>query len=150
MVVQNAFAMSNLALEQRMRAAYQEFTPIAQFYQAQQAERERGAFFGKYPELKKHEKLVALAARSISPTKEDGSEKSVDSVMQEVRDAVATILKGAGVELTADSGGGDATVTTGGGSTVPKLESLAQPGKSQAGGGGGGGKPNNPDADIYS
>jgi len=144
--VKNATSVMSMQLEQRMRSIQEYAAPMERFYQEQAAARYKQDFFAEHKELAKYEKFVAAAAAQVSPTNADGSPKEVKAVMKEVADYVKDMLKTAGVNLSGEQQQ-QTTHSAGGGGEVPRMASLQQSGRSQAGAPRGGS--NNPDASIY-
>lgn len=155
--VKNSTSLTNVMLEQRMRNLMNEAAPMQKFYQEQAEVQQRKMFFDAHPKLEKFPKFVQFAATQVSPTKADGTEKSVAEAMTDIAAIVKDMLKETGVDIDAaelDEDGQPisqpavANLRTGA-SSVPKMASLQSSGRGAAGGKPAG-KSNNPDADIYS
>ena len=145
-VVRNAVSVANLIVEQKMRENLAPYEPYVQFIAQQQAKQHVDSFYTKHGELQKYGKFVELAAKQLSPTKADGTQKSADEVYDEVAASVKAMLAEAGVTIASPSANPSA-VAPQGKTAVPKMAAMTATGRSQ--GGQPSGEQNNPDADIY-
>lgn len=148
-ISKNATSIAQLIVQQQVERFNQQLAPIMEFHQQEQIKRTENEFYTSYPNLKNYAPLVKAAARQISPTKADGSDKSVKEVFGEISEVVMQTLKASGINLPAGSANHSAGAGGQGGQQgqVPTANSVASPGRSATGGGGG--KPNHPDASIY-
>lgn len=151
MMTKHHSSLTQLMLENRMRELTSQAEPMYAFYQQQQAERQKQAFFTRHPTLNKFGKFVQFAASQVQPTKADGTEKSMEEAMDEIAENAKSLLKESGVDVDALGSEEDGESTTLGApkqTTVPRMASLQAGGRSGSPSVKGGG--NNPDADIYS
>lgn len=139
----NATSLSALVLEQRSRALESKYEPVRSYYEQQQARAQVDAYHAQYPHLKQYEKISQSVARTVSPTKVDGSFKTPQEIFKEVSDGVVATLKASGINITASQARTSASAS----SAVPTMAQRQQPGRSAAGQSKG--KPNDPDNDIY-
>lgn len=139
----NATSLSALILEQRSRALESKYEPVRNYYEQQQARAQVEAYHTQYPHLKQYEKISQSVARTVSPTKVDGSFKTAQEIFKEVSDGVLETLKASGINITASQARTSASAA----SAVPVMAQRQQPGRSAAGQSKG--KPNDPDNDIY-
>jgi hypothetical protein len=148
-IVKNAVSVASLMLQRRAEQFTQQLEPIMQHYQQQQAAQTESEFYSTYPQLKNYSALVKAAARQISSTKADGTEKSAKDVFAEISQTVMDTLKASGINLpaSANHSAGSGAPQGGQGTQVPAANGVAGPGRSATGGAGG--KPNNPDRSIY-
>lgn len=144
-IVKNATSIANLVIEQRMRQTLTPYEPMVQFIQQQQTKQHIDAFYSRHTGLQKYEKLVQVAAKQVSPVKQDGSEKTPIEVFDEVADVVKSILQQSGITI--ENSGQATQRAASSGRSVPRMAALQGAGRSAGGSSSGGA--NNPDADIY-
>lgn len=148
-------SLLQVALEHQRRQLESQATPMFEYYQRTQQERDKAEFFKEFPKLAKFGKIVQFAASTISPTNADGTEKTVAQAKKEIAQAAKDLLKESGVDidqLGSDEDDGDGADTTH--SAAPsKRSNVPQMSRMQGSGRSGGpqakGASNNPDADIY-
>jgi len=136
------------ALQRRMLAQAE---PMFDYYQRQEAERNKEDFFKDYPKLRKFSKFVQFAASTVQATDANGNEKSLKAVKADIANATKALLKESGVDLDTLVLEEEETAATLGaetGNRVPQMTRMQGSGRSGAPSAKGGS--NNPDADIYS
>lgn len=148
-------SLMQVALEHQRRQLTDQASPMFEYYQRAQQERDKQEFFKEFPKLSKFSKIVQFAASTIQPTNADGSEKTVIAVKKEIAQAAKDLLKESGVDIdtlaTDEADGGDTDTThsaaPGKRTNVPEMTRMQGAGRS--GGAQAKGGSNNPDADIY-
>jgi len=153
MQTKHHMSLMQVQLEALQRRMLSQAEPMFEFYQRQEAERNKADFFKDFPNLKKFSKFVQFAASTVQAVDANGNEKSLKTVKAEIASATKALLKESGVDLDAqETEEGEETATTlsagGGAREVPRMTRMSSSGRSGAPSAKGGS--NNPDADIYS
>jgi len=152
MQTKHHMSLMQVQLEALQRRMLSQAEPMFDFYQRQEAERNKEDFFKDFPKLRKFSKFVQFAASTVQATDANGNEKSLKTVKNDIANATKALLKESGVDLDAletEEGEETATTLSAGGNSrdVPRMTRMSSSGRSGAPSAKGGS--NNPDADIY-
>lgn len=128
-VVKNAYSIAKLMIQKKEREFSAMIDPIRASHEQAQLQQVRQTFYSKFSHLQKYDKIVKAAAREVSPTNPDGSEKSQEQIFKEVAASTVATLKSLGIVINkpnANPGAGGGNQ----GSGVPKPNKFSSSGRS--------------------
>lgn len=122
-VARNALTMANEVIKQHLGSFDQKYSKIHEAYTSHETSQAYEQFYSEYPHLKGKDELLKVVTKNISPTKPDGSTKSMKELFTEINSVATQVLKSAGVNTSQ-------VPVTPGKSSVPKPNQMITPGRS--------------------
>jgi len=133
--IHNAVAVANVQTQQAMQQMQAQFQPLQAQHQQQQAKQVEDAFYGTYPVLKEHDKIVTMASQQARQSGQLDGKTFQEAAAIVATNAAGLVKQYGGVELdlkaTQQSAPVVAPVVQTPGRAVPTPAAVAGAGRSQ-------------------